>query len=200
MSADALKELLCQPFKAGVEHALAGTDVHGVLDISDMAICGFDLTAAVFHDPVVARGTRFDGLTWFRRSIFQAGADFSVALFAHDARFDGAEFQRDATFSKAEYRGIGCFDEAVFKDAAFLDYMQVSGSLSAGRTRFHGTVSLENTECMGGLWCEDTRFEGRCNMRGLEVHGRTWLRGAVAGDRSAASLVKAITSFGYSWI
>lgn len=200
ITAGVLREMLGQPFKAGKEHALTGVRVEGALDLSDMAVCGFDLTGAVFDQPVVARGTRFDGLTWFRRCRFRAGADLSSALFAHDARFDGAEFLGEAAFSKAEFRGIGCFDDAAFRDAAFLDHMQVSGSLSADHTRFHGTVSFENTECMGGLWCAGTRFDGRCNMRGLEVHGRAWLRGARAGDRSASELASTISSYGYSWV
>ncbi|MCR9137441.1 MAG: pentapeptide repeat-containing protein [Alphaproteobacteria bacterium] len=199
IEAGALRELLGQPFRAGEKHDLAGAAILGTLDLSGMAICGFDLTGAVFNDPVIARGAQFDGLTWFRRCRFLSGVDFSNVLFAHDARFDGAAFQRDAIFSKAEFRGIGCFDEATFRAAAFLDHMQVSGSFSADHARFLGTASLEQSECMGGLWWADTRFDGRCNLRGLEVHGRTWLRGATAGDRNANALARSIASYGYSW-
>lgn len=203
MQADTLRTLLEKPFEAGEVHALAGTRIHGTLDISGLKICSFDLTEAVFSDPVIAHNTQFEGLTWFRSCRFLSGVDFSSALFAHDARFDGADIRRDAVLSRAEFRGICCLDRAVFHGAAFLDRLQVSGSLSADHTRFCSTVSFENTECMGGLWCAHTRFDGRCNTRDMEVHGRTWLRGAMSGadgTDSAATLAKAITSYGYCWI
>ena len=56
------------------------------------------------------------------------------------------------------------------------------------RTRFTGSVSLQDTECFGGLWGNRTVFASGADLRGLEVHGRTWLVGAKLVDDAAPAV------------
>ncbi|QPM92219.1 hypothetical protein [Pseudooceanicola algae] len=200
----ALIDALCQPFEAGQALDLTGRRITGPVDLSGLALCGFDLSGSVFEGRVTMEKTTCWGLTWFRDCHFAAPFAAAGALFLHDLRVDDAHFAAEVTLTRTEARGTMVLDRAHFDGPAWLDRMQVLSSLSMARARFDGPVSLEETEAYGGFWADRTTFGGRLQATGLEVHGRTWIRGATLAPAGPAappqqSLARQIRSFGYIW-
>lgn len=164
-----------QPLRLGEAEDMSGLVVDAALDLSGAMLPNLDLRGATFRSSATFRGATFQGLAWFHGAVFEAGADFSHVTFGSDARFDDVQFRGPAVFSSAQFDGVPCFDRTRFLDAAHLDGMRCSGSLSLSCTEFNGFASLRDTVCEGGLWCDRATFRMEVERRGLLVHGRNWL-------------------------
>ena len=92
-------------------------------------------------------------------------------------------------------------DRTAIHGTAFLDNMQVLGSLSCAGTTFRGPVSFEATDALGGLWAEAASFRSRVTATGMEIHGRTWLRNTRFDDSAVtvARLIPQMHLYGYLW-
>lgn len=182
MRASELRDLLGRPCVHGECADLRGARITDPLDLSDMTICGFDLSSARFEGPVIARNAHFAGLSWFAGATIDQEVDFSGSQFDNDAKFEAATFAGQASFAKAEFRGIAKFDKAEFQTRADMTGMTCFGNLSFDVTEFAKGVDLSETECLGGFWGNDTHFTRHSEFRETEVHGRLWLKNAREGD------------------
>jgi hypothetical protein len=174
------------------------------LDLSGLTIGNVDFSCARFEAPVIAHGTRFQGLAWFRRVTFCNEARFSRATFANDARFDQAQFSGPALFALADFTGIAMFDGARFDASATFDDLTALGNVSLSGAQVRGDFSLRRATLHGGLWLDDTTFARMPDFRETDVHGRLWVkRVSVAGQSNRATtgrLVDQLTPYGYAFL
>ncbi len=199
MRASELRAVLSRPWKHGESADLRGIRVEEPLDLSDLALGGFDLSGSHFAAPVRACRARFEGLAWFQECTFAAGLDVSGALLVNDGRFEACTFARETVFSGAEFRGIARFDRAIFTQRARLDGLTCFGNLSLDHTDFPAGADLSGTVCLGGFWGNAARFGAGSDFSDTQIHGRLWLRGAKDGNAPLADQRFGL-SFGYTYV
>ncbi|MCA0206323.1 MAG: pentapeptide repeat-containing protein [Proteobacteria bacterium] len=192
-----IRARLTRPWRHGEAEDLAGVTVDGLLDLTDLALCGVDFRGATFQGGLSARGARFDGLSWFHDAHFEGPVDLSGALFANDARFDTARFE-SVNLSGAEFRGTATFRACRFDGAADLSRLTCYGNLDLAETRFAAGLSLAGSEFLGGLWAQAADFPAEADFSDTQVHGRLWLRAARQGNMPVDDRAFGL-SFGYTY-
>lgn len=198
MLASDLRAALAQPWVHGQAVDFRGKRIDGTLDLSGLALGGFDLRGCHFSDDVLAQGARFDGLSWFGGATFSGKFDLTSALFLNDARFEDCQFNGPAALSQAEFHGIARLDRAQFAQAAALDHLTCYGNLSLDQTHFANGADFTGSECLGGFWANDTHFGAGSDFSDTQIHGRLWLRGAQDGNADLHSARFGL-SFGYTY-
>jgi uncharacterized protein YjbI with pentapeptide repeats len=202
ITAAELRMRLTQPLPIGEAVMLSALELNTPLVLDGLDLSSFDLTGAVFREPVSLRGARLHGLSWFKRCIFEAGADFSGTTFANDARFDGAVFKQGLHFAKAEIYGATDFSGCHLHGKVNFDLSVFFGNLSLASIQCDAHVSMRHTECLGGLWASGARFAKAVDTVGMDVHGRLWLRDIQPGKQKnfGQTLASRINAYGYQWL
>jgi len=198
MRAADVRAALAQPWVHGEAVDLRRVTVNEPLDLSGLALRGFDFRGSTFECPVTAHGARFDGLAWFGGCRFARGADFSEALFLNDARFEDCIVDEDFDLARAEFHGIARFDRARFVRRACMTGMTCFGNLSLDHAEFGLGVDLAGSECLGGFWANAAQFGAGSDFSTSEIHGRLWLRGARDGN-GALTQDRFGLRFGYTY-
>ena len=129
-----------------------------------------------------ASNTRFQGLSWFRETMFDVHMNAQNAYFLNDARFERATFNAPALFDGVELHGIGRFDGAHFARGGSFKTMTSYGNVSLDGVRAGAPLAFTDSEWLGGLWCQDAHLPAETDFSGTQIHGRLWLRGAVRGN------------------
>jgi uncharacterized protein YjbI with pentapeptide repeats len=195
MRASEIRARLTRPWVHGEAADLRGLTVDEPLDLAGLVLAGVDFTGTRFNAPLLARGARFDGLSWFDGCTF-AAADFAGAVFLNDARFKNTRFATAPDFSGAEVRGILALDGAEVGDGLF-DGLTCYGNASLARLSA-GDARFTHCEFLGGFWAQDARLGSGARFTDSDVHGRLWLRGARAGNAPLAPEAFGLR-FGYAW-
>ncbi|MEO0382623.1 MAG: pentapeptide repeat-containing protein [Pseudomonadota bacterium] len=198
MTPEVLRDQLSEPWHHGEHHDLRGIVCEGPVDLSGKRIAGFDLSGARFPHGFVARGTVFEGLSWFGGVRFQGPVDFTGATFTNDARFEACVFEGAVRFASADFRGIARFDGAHFHQDADFSSVVSYGNFSLQAVQARGRFSCAGCEWLGGLWCQDVRLSDAADLSDTQVHGRLWLRNAMHGNRLLGANQFSMT-FGYSY-
>lgn len=198
MQAADLRAALVRPWVHGQSADFRGERVEGTLDLTGLALGGFDLRGCHFVGDVLAQGARLNGLSWFGGATFSGKLDLTSALFLNDARLEDCQFDGPAILSQAEFHGIARLDRARFVQAAKLDRLTCYGNLSLDRTDFAKGADFSGSECLGGFWANDTRFGLASDFSNTQIHGRLWLHGAKDGNAALAETRFGL-SFGYTY-
>ena len=184
MKAAEIRARLAVPWRHGDCVDLAGIICEDLLDLSDLSLTGVDFTGARFPRGLVAHGTRFQGVSWFRKTVIEEVADFAQARFFNDARFESARFRAPADFTGAEFRGTGSFDDCRLEAGGGFSEAVSYGNFSIARMEAGAPLTFRAAEWLGGLWCAGTRLPARTDFGETQIHGRLWLRDARRGGET----------------
>lgn len=198
MKAAEIRARLTVPWRHGDCVDFAGIVCEDRLDLSDLSLTGVDFTGARFPRGIVARGARFQGVSWFRKAVFDGVADFARARFFNDARFEDASFRAPADFTGVEFRGTGSFDDCRLEAGGDFSGAVSYGNFSIARLQAGEPLTFRKAEWLGGLWCAGARLPASVDFGETQIHGRLWLRDARRGAEALRPAAFGM-AFGYAY-
>ena len=124
--------------------------------ISNATVSGaLDLSYAEIHYATSLRNCRFDGLVWFRGSVFLNGLNLGGSnAFTQPVHMEDARIRNNCSLRNA-----------TFDDTVFLNGMQIDRNLNLNGSHFKKDLRADELKVGGSLNITTVQFDGGCSLR-----------------------------------